>query len=433
MAINQNTNPQLTIRYEGQTVGVLDYNLQTEFFNLNYADQWKIDGFAISPHLPLSGNFSQENTRKFLENLMPEGEAYKTLLRAFKIAPNNLFSMLSYIGPDATGAFSFETEVNSVKTSFRPVSEKELSMRIQDRSSKPISIWDGKPRLSLAGVQEKLAVTMKNSNFGFGEGELASTHILKFSQPDRHLVINEYFCMELAKKIKMPVASVELLKLHERVLLVKRFDREWSGLEKVKRKHIIDACQMLNCSPDFKYERVVPVGPEKDNYLGPVNVKNLVGLNQLCEVPALAQIQLLNWILFNLLIGNTDNHGKNLSFYLSKNGITMAPAYDLINISVYEDFNHELAFKIGDSFELNEVKAFQLAELSLDMNLSAGFMVKNLEKMCQEVLKNLTSIELESLAHEESLFLKKVIQNIKIRTQSFLKQSELIVSVSKKL
>lgn len=41
----------------------------------------------------------------------------------------------------------------------------------------------------------------------------------------------------------------------------------------------------------------------------------------------------------------------------------MAPAYDLLNIKVYEEFDQELAFKIGDTFLLEEVKAFQFVEL----------------------------------------------------------------------
>ncbi len=54
---------------------------------------------------------------------------------------------------------------------------------------------------------------------GFGEGDLASTHILKFgTKPDMHLVINEFICMELARMAKLPVAPVSLARYGEPVL-----------------------------------------------------------------------------------------------------------------------------------------------------------------------------------------------------------------------
>jgi serine/threonine-protein kinase HipA len=61
-------------------------------------------------------------------------------------------------------------------------------------------------------VQEKLPILfMRDGSMGFGEGELASTHILKFGKrPDMHMVVNEFLCMELAPAVKLPVARVAL-------------------------------------------------------------------------------------------------------------------------------------------------------------------------------------------------------------------------------
>jgi serine/threonine-protein kinase HipA len=38
----------------------------------------------------------------------------------------------------------------------------------------------------------------------------------------------------------------------------------------------------------------------------------------------------------NVLIGNADNHLKNLSFIVSPSGVELAPAYDLLSTAVYD-------------------------------------------------------------------------------------------------
>ena len=48
--------------------------------------------------------------------------------------------------------------------------------------------------------------------------------------------------------------------------------------------------------------------------------------------PLKYKIQLLDWMILNLLIGNSDGHGKNISFMRSPNGFVVAPWYDLLNI-----------------------------------------------------------------------------------------------------
>lgn len=73
---------------------------------------------------------------------------------------------------------------------------------------------------------------------GFGEGVLASTHILKFGRrPDMHMMINEFICMKLARLLKLPVAEVSLERFGEPVLVVDRFDRRWNG-ERDERLHL---------------------------------------------------------------------------------------------------------------------------------------------------------------------------------------------------
>jgi serine/threonine-protein kinase HipA len=415
--------PTLEIAHEERKVATLSYDLSNDSYLLQYADDWKEDGFPLSPHLPLQGEVPTDNVKKFLENLLPEEGGLKKLARALHIERSNIYALISALGQDATGAFAFRSGSENIKTVFREISIEELTKRVCERSVKPISMWDGKPRLSLAGVQEKLGITLRNGVYGLGDGRISSTHILKFGSREQNLVLNEYFCMKLAEAAGIPVARVELRQFGERVLEVERFDRAWAAKDHVVRRHIIDGCQALNAPPAFKYQRIVPVGPDRDSFMGPVNVESLAGFCDLCIVPAKARLQTLRWILFNLLIGNSDSHGKNISYFVSSKGYEVAPAYDLVSVAMYEDFHQELAFEIGDTFDLDQVKAYQLAEMGKAMRLEPRFIGSQLRKLCMVVNKQIETIKIADLAKAEGIFIEKLVLSIQKRVRTFAKYS----------
>lgn len=63
-----------------------------------------------------------------------------------------------------------------------------------------------------------------------------------------------------------------------------------------------------------------------------------------------------------LLLGNSDSHGKNISFFVERTGLTPTPFYDLVSVVQYEKFHHDLAMAFGDEFELEAVRSFALAD-----------------------------------------------------------------------
>ena len=438
MVVKKTRTPSLKVLYEGRAVANLSYAPERDLFGLHYTAEWQSSGFPLSPHLPLhlspQNEIPSDNIKKFLENLLPEEDGLRRLAQILKIERSSIYALILALGRDATGAFSFVAENEVLKTGFREISIDELTERVRNRATVPISVWDGKPRLSLAGAQEKLGVTLRAGVYGLGDGDLASTHILKFGSRNQHLVLNEYFCMKLAELVGRAirdvefVAKVELLDFGERVLQVERFDRYWKGRDRVVRRHLIDGCQALNVPPTFKYQRIIPVGPERDHYMGPINVGNLSLFCEKCKVPAKARLRVLRWILLNLLIGNSDNHGKNISYFVDEFGFEVAPMYDLVNVTLYDELNHELAFKIGDAFDFNDVKAPQLAELARDMNLEPRFVANQLKRLCEAVLKQCESPQIEDqiegLDESEKLFLKKLKNNIQARTRRFMTETD---------
>jgi len=376
-----------------------------------YSQLWKKDGFAISPHIKLNHPANPGAIKRFLENLIPEGKGLEDVVEFAHISKNNTLAIIRVIGNDTSGALMFGESNSPEKSIFRAISDDELATRIDNIEKNSIVIWDKKERLSLAGVQEKLPVIIKDGEIGLGDGLLSSTHIMKFqTKKHENIVINELFCMKLAKKIDLNVAEVELYRFKEHpVLMVKRFDRVFEGTH-VKRLHVIDACQMLDLSLSYKYERNFGSGRDVKHIRNGASFPKLFKSADICEVPASAKLEMLNWSIYNLIIGNCDAHGKNFSFFVNNNGIKPTPFYDLLCIIAHEDIDHDLAFAYGDEFDLQNIKAYQLREFADSININFKLVQKMINKISQAIINALETpiIDISAINENEKLFLERL-------------------------
>lgn len=396
----------LIVGVDGRQIAKITVAGKGDTFSLEYEPGWlSSGGFPISPNIR-DNNSTSETIRRFLANLLPEGDALEDLSVNTHISKSNVFGLISALGNETTGALTFRAEGSPPpQTSFRPVSADELMERIAERQAIPISIWDGKPRLSTAGVQDKLPMMIyPDGTMGLGEGNLASTHILKFGKKTTmHLVVNEYICMKLAEMLKIPVAKVDISRLGEPVLIVKRFDRRFEG-DIVTRFHQIDGCQMLDLPPTYKYERPFGRNGHANLIRDGASLPLLFATNHLCRVPAAATRDMLNWTLFQLLIGNRDAHGKNISFFVSRNGIEVTPAYDQVNIDVYvPNIDGELSMAIGDNFIPEEIVAYDLAEMCEQCGLPRKIVANTLIKMAKNLTSALETLNLNKIVPGEEM------------------------------
>jgi len=416
----------LTVNINRQHLGKLILEDKSELYGLEYAPSW-LDGggFPVSPHLK-PGKCGSESLKRFLANLLPEGRWLEELSASSHISRANIFGLVAAIGAETTGALTFrmggEPE-GGLLTSFRPVTSDELAERIRQRQNVSISVWDGKPRLSVAGVQDKLPLLIRaDGQMGFGEGELASTHILKFGTARAlHLVINEYVCMQLARIMKLPVADVSLVRFGEPVLVVRRFDRKVSG-DTVIRRHLIDGCQMLDLPPTYKYERPFGKGGDAAVIRSGANLPDLFASCRLCRVPAAAMRDMLNWVLFQLLIGNSDAHGKNISFFVGPGGIDMAPAYDLLNLDMYAaEYDRDFSMAIGDAFAPEDISPWELAEMCERCGLQKRMVAKTLTTMSEKLINAMDTVNLSGLLPgEETEFARELHNKIRKNVERYL-------------
>lgn len=418
-------------------IGEIDLGSSMDGYRLVYSMDWIAnDGYPVSPYLSFK-SCPHDSVKRFLANLLPEGKWLEELSINSQISKSNIFGLIAAIGKETTGALTFELNGPvplPAVTAFREITQMELTERIKDRRERSIAIWDGKPRLSVTGVQDKLPMLIKDDGrMGFGEGDLASTHILKFgTTPEMHLVVNEYLCMKLARLVGLPTAEAELTKMGEPVLIVTRFDRQWDGANLVNRRHVIDGCQMLDLPPTYKYERPFGKGGHAANIRTGATLPALFDASRHCRVPAAALRDIVNWVLFQLLIGNSDAHAKNISFFVGPAGIDVAPAYDLICLDMYgEKFDHDLAIAIGDTFDPNEIQAYQLAEMCEACKLPKRQVARALLSLCQKLLQQLTKMNFPlGFTDEEREFASKLIDAIRERTLKYQEYAQKIPKVT---
>ena len=216
--MGDNTKAQmLLVKYGDTSIGQLNLDNATGLLTLEYNEFWQQNGFAISPWLTLNNNHARSVAYNFVDNLLPEGHARLLLAENIGVSERNVYSQVRQIGGDLSGAITFNpSETGQAFTTmknpvFRPLSDEELEKRLDIKEDFGLLTWDDKPRLSVAGVQDKLNVFINDKGQpGFGDGALCSTHILKFEKQNcPNLVLNEYFCMKLSLAAELPTSAVK--------------------------------------------------------------------------------------------------------------------------------------------------------------------------------------------------------------------------------
>ncbi|MEN9316139.1 MAG: hypothetical protein RIS35_2532 [Pseudomonadota bacterium] len=373
-------------------VGTIGHEPYEDRFAFDYEPRWpRTPGaYPLSPHFRWNAKApSSATVRRFLENLLPEGHALDVAASTFQVSRNNLFGLIQRLGAETSGALILlmqGREPAMVETTRREITRAELAARIAQRHAVPFSVWDGTVRLSIAGHQDKIAVLMEGDRCWLVGGALASTHILKPEPEDGRLamvVANEHYCMRLGAALGLDCAPVSMLRVPAPVLVVRRFDRVVEP-DRIRRLHVIDACQALDLPPGFKYERNFGDGDHVRH------IRDGVGFERLFSVvrdhvidKAAAGRGLLRWALFQYLIGNSDAHGKNVSFFVHPEGLTLAPFYDLVSVVAYDGLSHALAMGFGDAFELAEVTPFELALFAHRAGIRRAALVREMTRMAR--------------------------------------------------
>ncbi|WP_316154585.1 HipA domain-containing protein [Cupriavidus sp. BIC8F] len=396
----------------GEPVGQLAFEPMQDQYTFAYHPDWQArDGaYSLSPHIPVTGEVPVPGAvARFLGNLLPEGHALEVASSLYHVSKSNIYALIRRLGKEPVGALSFvaseeEQDPGALSRELlepvrREISPEELAHRIQERAAIPFPVWDGQVRLSIAGFQDKLQVLVEGENFSLVDGSLSSTHILKPESVNpltQFIVANEHYCMSLAASMGLPVAPVSIRRIPAPVLLIERFDRivtpdpEFPDrAQSVRRLHVIDGCQALDLPHTYKYERNLGHTRDVANIRDGASFEKLFSLTPHLETPVVTQQFMLRWAILQLLLGNSDAHGKNISFFVKPGGLAPAPIYDLVAVNVYGNaFIPDMAMAYGDVFLIDELTPFALADFAKRANIRPVLLAREMTRLAKLALQH---------------------------------------------
>lgn len=217
-------------------------------------------------------------------------------------------------------------------------------------------------RLSLAGAQDKLPVVFANDRIGLPMQNTPSSHILKPAiSAIEGSVFNEGFCLTLAKRLNLLAAKASIRCVADRVyLLVDRYDRIRLPDGSLQRVHQEDFCQALGVAPEYKYQ----------NEGGPDLIQCFDLLREATRPSAPQVLRLLDYVIFNALIGNHDAHAKNFSLSYASGDADLAPLYDALSTAIYPNLTSKMAMKIGGKYVFSEIQLRHWEQFAKNIGLS---------------------------------------------------------------
>lgn len=358
----------LAVYLYGDRIGTLQPGTGTDFtfvYTEAVVERAGPEAIVLSHSLPVRAEpFDPAATRAYFEGLLPESGRREELARELQVSIHDSYALLARVGRDCAGAVVVVPEgetLRDAKTGVEWLSDERLQELIDELPRRPLGVTraSGKLRLSLAGVQRKLALVRdEGGRFGEPIGDEPSTHLIKPQFGDEYpdLAVNEMFCMAVADRIGLDAAKTELMTISGRPCLVSsRFDRT-EQQESVIRLHQEDLCQALSVPTNLKYEANSGPGFRHFHRL-------LTEIGRGGDISSMVRSAVLNFVL-----GNSDAHGKNFAIVFTREGRRLAPLYDIVSTAVY-DLDRDMAMAIGETFDPDSVRLADWLDMSFDCDL----------------------------------------------------------------
>lgn len=328
---------------------------RTGSIDCQYSDEalasWPQNSPVISCSLPLGPR--RQPALAFCKGLLPEGNALQTLAEQAGLATNDTFGLLARYGRDVAGALVIsENDPDERRFGVEPYTPEALEGAIDDLGDHPLGSGDDS-ELSLAGLQDKLLlVHLGKGKWGRPLRGRPSTHILKVDDR-RHegLIDAEADCLELARAVGLTDIEIKRERFGDsRCLIVSRFDR-LEGPKGIRRVHQEDLCQALAIDPDERNRRA-----KYESAGGPAFKQLATLLDDYSADPATELDRLVAIVVFTVLIGNADAHGKNLALlHTSPEEVRLAPLYDTVPTVLWPKLRTDAAMSIGGQVALADV------------------------------------------------------------------------------
>jgi serine/threonine-protein kinase HipA len=135
--------------------------------------------------------------------------------------------------------------------------------------------------------------------------------------------------------------------------------------------------------------------------------------------PAKDKKWLIEWVIFNLLVGNMDSHAKNLSLMSVTNKRELTPFYDLVCTAVYPNLSQKFAFKIGGENRSDWIMLRHWERFANDIETKPKIVFNIITDMTNRMDKVLpivvAQLKAQQLLVDESLMVSKIEKLIRSR------------------
>lgn len=316
--------------------------------SLRYAERWlqTTGAFPLSVTMPLRAEpYPSDIISPWLANLLPEEVQLQVLTRSLGLDQADVLAVLAEIAGDTAGALSFGSAADrgawkySPLTAFYDTADPRLALErhFEDLGRRPFLVGEEGVRQSLAGGQKKSALAVLGPDGAPvlrlpQEGDVLaiplngapSTLIVKPDNPNLPgITENEVWCLRMAQAIGIEAAQATILQSSKRTAIgVQRYDRRVGRSGQLLRLHQEDFAQANGLPPGRKYERGTLPG---------LDLKTLLETGR--HVSASDALALLDQVIFNILVANTDAHAKNYSLILPVGAAPrLAPLYDVSTV-----------------------------------------------------------------------------------------------------
>ena len=378
------------------------------------------NGQPLSLSLPLRyEEFSQRQCMPYFSGLLPEGSIKNRISEYLHISESSTIKFLQVLGGECSGTVSFydsDSESRFAKKSWELSEENYLSLSeetfidlIKESKNRPMLLGTKDLRLSLAGAQEKISLAFFNNAWHIPKNGAPSTHILKPTRIGNlsSIAENEFFCMNLAKKMNIPVPKSQLINLDSIPIFVcQRYDRKLNEDKMIiERIHQEDFCQALGIMNDIKYQ--ADGGP---SYKSCVDlIKNRFS-NKIEQMNVL-----LRTMLFNYIIGNCDAHGKNFSLVYANSEILLSPLYDLVSTTVYPSLTTKMAMKLGSNYQIEKITKSDFLKQAEILEIKNRFWISLIEEFSKKLIPAFEDVSKLNEFSKSSELLEIMYEQIKIR------------------
>lgn len=248
------------------------------------------------------------------------------------------------MGRECLGAIQIiEDGMDVPKAGYQKLTKEDVCRLAKEGASEAAELVT-KAHLSLTGASGKVGLYYKidTNEWYLPIGAAPSTHIVKQSHVRLDgIVTNEQLCLQTAKNLGIDV-------------------------------------------PD---SFVINVGTGKDEEVLFATHRYIYILKKYSSNPMEDQLKLWDICVFNYLIGNTDDHIKNVSLLYASDmaSIRLAPAYDIVCTMFYPSSTTEMAVSIGCEYDIHKIKREHFCRELKNIGIGEKLAMKHYDDMLSRI------------------------------------------------